>query len=517
MSGENKKKRLLVIGAGASGLPSIRHALFYENVEVTCFEKTDAIGGLWNFKPHETELASVMKSTVINTSKEMTAYSDFPPEERMATYMHNREINRYLNDYAKHFDLLKYIKFNHSVQKITRNHNYNETGQWKVDYLDDKNKNQSEVFDGILLCCGHHAIPHIPSWPGQDKFKGRIIHAHNYKDHRGYEDKNVVVVGIGNSGGDCAVELSRIAKQVYLVTRRGSWIFNRLFDEGKPTDLTLKSKWRFFLMSILPAWIFKRSAENMLNKRFDHEKYGLKPKHPPFSAHPTANDELPNRIANGTVRIKKSGIREFTENGIIFENGSKVDNIDEVILATGYSFNFNIVEDGNLIPVIENRLDAYKYIYPIQLSDHNSLGLIGLVQPLGSIMPVSEMQARVFLGHWAGSLKLPNRETMINDIKTKQILMSKRYVESRRHTVQVDFAPYMTELATMINANPNMLYLWLTDPRLAYYVLFGPCVSYIFRLTGSNIWRGARDAIFNVDYRVRMATSIEDSDNKKQQ
>lgn len=89
----------------------------------------------------------------------------------------------------------------------------------------------------MLLCCGHHALPRMPApWPGQDRFEGRIIHSHSYRDHKGtglrrgfydaslirknyfqgYEDKVVVVVGVGNSGGDLAVELSRIAKQVLL-------------------------------------------------------------------------------------------------------------------------------------------------------------------------------------------------------------------------------------------------------------------------------------------------------------
>ena len=44
--------------------------------------------------------------------------------------------------------------------------------------------------------------------------KGRTVHTHDYKDHQGYEDKNVVIIGIGNSGGDVAVELSRIGKHV---------------------------------------------------------------------------------------------------------------------------------------------------------------------------------------------------------------------------------------------------------------------------------------------------------------
>lgn len=48
---------------------------------------------------------------------------------------------------------------------------------------------------------------------GEEKFEGKIIHSHDYRDHHGYEDKRVVVVGIGNSGGDVAAELGKIAKQ----------------------------------------------------------------------------------------------------------------------------------------------------------------------------------------------------------------------------------------------------------------------------------------------------------------
>ena len=49
-----------------------------------------------------------------------------------------------------------------------------------------------------------------------DQFQGKFIHTHDYKHHVGLENKKVIVVGIGNSGGDVAVELSRIASQVYM-------------------------------------------------------------------------------------------------------------------------------------------------------------------------------------------------------------------------------------------------------------------------------------------------------------
>ncbi|EGT34715.1 hypothetical protein CAEBREN_16251 [Caenorhabditis brenneri] len=501
------KKQLLVVGAGASGLPSIRHALLYPNVEVTCFEKSNDIGGLWNYKPNQTELSTVMKSTVINSSKEMTAFSDFPPEDTMANFMHNREMCRYLKNYAKNFGLLKYIKLKHSVLSIDRNDDYEETGKWKVRYSDAEGKEHEKVFDGVMLCSGHHAIPYIPApWPGQEKFKGRIVHSHDYKDQRGYEDKNVVVVGIGNSGGDCAVELSRVAKQVYLVTRRGSWVFNRLFDRGEPLDMAFNSKFQMFLTQTIPIPLVNWNMERLLNLRFDHEKYGLKPKHPPLCAHITVNDELPNRIACGTVRVKP-GIKSFTETSIEFEDGSIVEDVDEVLLATGFSYHFNLVEGGNLVKVDENKTEAYKYMFPMATADHNTLAVIGLVQPIGSIMPISEMQARVYLETFAAGRELPSRQEMMRDVILKREIMKHRYVESRRHTIQVDYGHYMHELGEMIGCNPDMKSLWMWKPFLAWKVYFGPLVPYIWRLNGPNSWEGAEQAIWDVDYRAERPTN----------
>lgn len=60
--------------------------------------------------------ASVMKSTVINSSKEMTAYSDFPPPPTAANFMHNTHMCKYLEDYAEHFKLAQYIKLFHKVR-----------------------------------------------------------------------------------------------------------------------------------------------------------------------------------------------------------------------------------------------------------------------------------------------------------------------------------------------------------------------------------------------------------------
>ena len=78
----------------------------------------------------------------------------------------------------------------------------------------------TETFDAVLVCTGHHADKNIPHFQGQESFTGKMIHSHDYKDQRGYEDQNIVVVGIGNSGVDIAVELGRVGKQVGTHTLR---------------------------------------------------------------------------------------------------------------------------------------------------------------------------------------------------------------------------------------------------------------------------------------------------------
>ena len=136
----------------------------------------------------------------------------------------------------------------------------------------------------------------------------------------------------------------------------------------------------------LAEWLQMRD----MNKRLDHAKYAIQPSFGPSSAHPTTNDELPNRIISGGV-IVKGNVSEFTETGATFEDGTFVDNIDVVVMATGYIFGFPFI-DKSVIDVKDNKVNLYKYMFPPQ---NQTLAVIGCFQPLGAIMPVSEMQCRL--------------------------------------------------------------------------------------------------------------------------
>ncbi|KAM9384188.1 flavin-containing monooxygenase 5-like isoform 1-T2 [Pholidichthys leucotaenia] len=493
-------RRVAVIGGGSSGLACIKCCLD-EGLEPVCFESSDDIGGLWRFKENpEPDRASIYHSVIINTSKEMMCFSDFSIPAHFPNYMHNALIMDYFKMYADHFQLTKHIRFNTKVLQIKQKSDFSHSGQWVVETESKNGKKDRHIFDAVMICIGHHCQPNFPlhDFPGIDTFKGKYFHSRDYKAPEEWRDKKVIVIGIGNSGGDIAVELSRVTKQLYLSTRRGAWIFNRVGDNGMPMDLFF-NRMLNNIQKILPFGLFNSIGEGRLNRRFDHSLYNLKPKHRLFSQHPTVNDELPNRILSGTVQVKPN-IRRFCGSSVEFDDGSVVEDIDLVVFATGYTFSFPFLA-SQVVSVSKNKASLFKYVFPPEL-ERPTLAIIGLVQPLGAIMPISEMQARWATRVFKGCVKLPSLAAMQNDIQNKKDAMAKRYVTTQRHTIQVDYISYMDEIAEQVGVRPNILKLLLTDPRVGLSLLFGPCTPYQFRLSGPGKWAGARQAILTQWERV---------------
>ncbi|KAG7263346.1 hypothetical protein CRUP_027928 [Coryphaenoides rupestris] len=435
-------RRVAVIGAGSSGLVCIKTCL-EEGLDPVCFESSHDIGGLWRFK--------------------------FP------NYMHHSLIIEYFRAYAEHFQLTKHIRFQTRVLQVKPRADFSQSGQWDVETESSEGNRQKHIFDAVMVCIGHHCQPNLPLHDFPEPWRG----------------KKVVVIGIGNSGGDIAVELSRVTKQVYLSTRRGAWILNRVGEGGLPTDMSFNRVFNFVIW-LLPFNFLCSLGESRLNMRFNHRLYNLQPKHRLFSQHPTVNDELPNRVLSGTVQIKPN-IRRFQGSSVEFYDGSIVEDVDLVVFATGYSFSFPFLS-SSVLPVSGNKASLYKYVFPPAL-DRNTLAVIGLVQPLGAIMPISEIQARWATRVFKGCVQCPASSVMMQDVQCKQEAMARRYVSSPRHTIQVDFVSYMDEVADQLGVRPSMLRLLLTDPRLAHSVILGPATPYQYRLRGPGRWAGARQAI----------------------
>ena len=270
-------------------------------------------------------------------------------------------------------------------------------------------------------------------------------------------------------------------------TRSGTWVLYRLQDYGIPADIMgIRRFW-----DMLPSDLMESEAERRLNKKVDLDTYALKPKHRLFSAHPTVNDDLPNRIASGTIKVK-CNVKHFTKTGVEFVDGT-TEEIDCVILGTGYTFSFPMV-DPEVVSVENNQVSLYKNVFPPDLK-HPTLAIIGLAQPWGAINPISEIQCRWATRVFKGTAKLPSKDKMVAYINKYREDMKKRYVTSHRHTIQVDFIEYMDEIAVEFGVRPEFKKLFVHDPLLALRCFFGPCYPYQYRLIGPGKWDGAKKAI----------------------
>ncbi|EQB78932.1 dimethylaniline monooxygenase [N-oxide-forming] 2 [Camelus ferus] len=480
VAAENKSdtmaKKVAVIGAGVSGLISLKCCVD-EGLEPTCFEKTEDIGGLWRFKGLKKQADASPGHYYSNTGHP----GQGPCCARVI-----------LSD--------AFSVFKTTVLSVRKHLDFSSSGQWVV-VTERNGKEQSAVFDAVMVCSGHHIVPNIPldSFPGIQKFKGQYFHSRQYKHPEGFERKRILVIGMGNSASDIAVELSKKAAQVFISTRHGSWILGRISEDGYPWDMVYHTRFSSMLRNVLPRKVVKWMTEQQMNRWFNHENYGLIPQNKYLMKEPVLNDDLPSRILCGAVKVK-SRVKELTETSAIFEDGTVEENIDVIVFATGYTFSFPFLED-HLVKVENNKVLLYKYMFPPHL-EKSTLVCIGLIQPLGSIFPTVELQARWVTRIFKAIeclMFLYNREAFVN---LPLFLSSLRFGESQSQILQTNYVDYLDELALEIGAKPDLLSLLFKDPKLAMKLYFGPCNSYQYRLVGPGQWKEARSAIFTQKQRI---------------
>ncbi|KAH0502617.1 Dimethylaniline monooxygenase [N-oxide-forming] 5 [Microtus ochrogaster] len=376
----------------------------------------------------------------------MTAFSDYPIPDHYPNYMHNSKMMEYLRMYAKHFGLMKHIQFQTKVCTVRKRPDFSSSGQWDV-VVEADGKQKAYIFDGVMVCSGHYNEKYLPlqDFAGITQFQGSYIHSWEYKNPDSFMGKRVVVIGIGNSGADVAGEISHVAEQVFLSTRRGTWIWNRVWDNGDPLDTTLFTRYNRIMGRLYPTFLINRWAENKLNARFNHANYGLQAKHRFLSHQSIFSDDLPNRIITGKVVIK-TNVKEFTSTSAIFEDGTE-EPVDVVVFATGYTLSFPFLDDNS--EILDSKNTMFKFVFPPQL-EKPTLAFIGILQPVGATIPTSELQSRWVVRVFTGLKKLPSQSDMMAAINRRKQKMQKELVESPRGIHRVQYIDYMDEIASEI-------------------------------------------------------------------
>lgn len=420
--------KVCLIGAGSSGIAAAK-TLHENGIDFDCFETGSAIGGNWRYQ-NDNGMSAAYASLHINTSKEKMAYSDFPMPESYPDYPHHSLVVQYFESYVDHFGFRSKIRFLTPVARVEKADAEGHPGAWRVTLQNG----ESQLYKAVLVANGHHWSKRVPEFPGH--FAGRTLHAHDYKTFTGLEGKNVLVVGIGNSGVDIASEVCRVAATTLLSTRRSAYILPK-YAFGVPIDhftSPLSTKIPTFLQQMVFKLILRIT-------RGDQAKLGIpKPAHDLLQAHPTVSEELPSLVGHGRVKMRPD-LERLDGDGVVFKDGRR-DPVDVIIWCTGYDIRFPFLAP-ELMAAEHNQVRLYRHVvHP----EHSGLYFIGLVQVLGAVMPAAEAQAKWIAQVLRGEAALPSRAAMEKAIDGDLAAMRKRYVTSDRHTIQVDFYPYLEQV-----------------------------------------------------------------------
>lgn len=423
MSTTAPAKRVCVIGAGPSGIAASK-ALHQRGFSFDCFERRSRAGGLWAVAGGDVQAS--YPSLECNTSKKRTEFSDFPMPRAFPQYPHNTQMAAYFNAYIDTFGFRDRITFDTAVEHAA----HTAGGGWEVRL----SNGETRAYDALVVANGHHREPRWPDPPFPGEFSGRQLHAHDYVGPEGFEGSSVVVLGMGNSAMDIAVELSTVAKHVYLASRRGAHIVPK-FAFGRPIDS--------FNTALPVPWAVKRAFFSLIVRGTigRPEDVGLpKPDHRLGEAHPTVSQRITERVKAGAV-TPKPNIAGFAGDRVRFSDGSDVV-ADAVVYCTGYNVNFPFL-DSDVFTVVDNRVDLFRQVFP---PDVDNLAFIGLVQPFGALMPVAEAQAEWVADQLSGQYALPSKEVMRAQIQREREARERQFVASPRHTMEIDFYAYLRGL-----------------------------------------------------------------------
>ncbi|HWL64839.1 MAG TPA: NAD(P)-binding domain-containing protein [Actinomycetota bacterium] len=442
-------EKVCVIGAGSSGLTACQ-VLGARGIPFDCFEKGSMIGGNWRYE-NDNGTSSAYRSLHINSARKLMSYKAFPMPEDYPDYPSHWQVAKYFDDYAERFGLKEKITFGTAVvgvvpvpadqrgRGLNRYPDQSSTAPWEVTVEDADGERRTETYGAVIVANGHHWKPRWPEppFPGADAYEGEQIHVHHYREPDVLEGKRVLVLGIGNSAVDVAVESSRIAEKTFLAMRRGAYVLPK-FLGGKPIDESAPPISTYLPMSVRRVFM-SRLLKMTVGEMTD---YGLpKPDHKLLEAHPTVSSELLPRIGHGDITVKPTIERFAGGRTVRFDDGSE-ENVDLVVYCTGYKIEFPFL-DASVFAAQDNRMPLYKRAVSVE---NPGLYFLGFIQPLGPIMPIAEAQSEWIADLLTEGAALPPANEMRAEIAAYERWMDKRFVSSKRHTIEVDFYPYLREI-----------------------------------------------------------------------
>ncbi|XP_074289840.1 putative indole-3-pyruvate monooxygenase YUCCA10 [Silene latifolia] len=313
-----EKTLVLIVGAGPAGL-ALAACLTKKSIPFILLEREDCHNSLWKKRAYD--------RCHLHLAKEFCSLPFKPHEDNAKKYMSKNDFINYVDDYVDHFGIKP--RYHHSVEHAS----FDEVqGKWEIRAMDTLS-NVSRVFFStfLVVATGENGKGVIPDINGVKEFEGDILHSSQYKSGLEYCDKDVLVVGCGNSGMEISLDLANHGANTSIVVRNS---FHVVTKDMIWAGMNLM---KYFSIKVVDVLISMASNIEFGNL----SKYGIhRPDKGPFflkattGRSPVIDVGTVAKIREGKIKVRP-GISRINKNSVVFQDQIE-SHFDAIVFATGY-------------------------------------------------------------------------------------------------------------------------------------------------------------------------------------
>ena len=306
-----------VIGAGPAGL-AVGACLRRAGIDFVILEREQDVGSSWRRHYRRLHLHTVKRFSSLPFLPFPANYPRYVPRQLMVDY---------LQDYAAKFALRP--RFGETVRAVRK-----DGDDWIVE------ANSTTVRSpAVVVAAGYNAEPVVPAVAGIDKFRGLAIHSADYVEPAPFAGKSVLVIGMGNTGAEIALDLAEGGARPAISLRDGVHIVPRdLF--GLPIQVVA------LMTRLMPLRATDALFPIILDLYLGNlQRFGIRRPRRGILAQIAQAGKIPvldvgtvRKIRDGAIKIVPA-VAAVGEDGARFADASS-GKFDAIIFATGYRANY---------------------------------------------------------------------------------------------------------------------------------------------------------------------------------